>query len=167
MKLNIGASDPEGKYKRGWINLDLVRHDRIQVQGSAFKLPFLNDSVDEIHCIHVLEHVTRDKQHPMLKEMHRVLKPGASAFIEVPNLIEVSRKMLEAYDNKNYEQARIWTVSVYGKSERQGMAHHWGFSSIYLEYKLIHAGFKRSVQQYVMISSHYKQEPVLLFKATK
>ena len=97
MKLNIGASNPTGKYKHGWINLDLVRHDNITVMGSGLALPFKDNSISLIHCIHVLEHVTRDKNEPMLKEMHRVLKADAEAYIEVPDFKMTILQLAEAF----------------------------------------------------------------------
>ena len=46
-------------------------------------LPFKTECVDEIICIHVLEHVT--DLEPLLKEMHRILKPGGKLRIWVPH----------------------------------------------------------------------------------
>ena len=168
MKLNIGASNSEGIYRNSeWLNFDLINHKRIDVIGNAIKLPFTENSFDEIHCIHVLEHMTREKQVPVLKEMQRVLKEGCSAYIEVPDIITVAKRMVKAYEDKDFEQSRIWTVSMYGKSEREGMAHHWGFSKHYLATKIAKAGFKAFGFPTEMISSHYKQEPVILIRGIK
>jgi len=41
-----------------------------------------DDSVDGLFCLHVLEHVRKDKQ--AVGELHRVLKPGGVAYIMVP-----------------------------------------------------------------------------------
>ena len=171
MKLNIGCSEATGIYKRGgWINLDLIRHDRMNLIGSGLALPFRDNCIDEIHCIHVLEHVTRDKSTPMLKEMYRVLKPGCSAFVEVPDFEETVRCLEIAFRSQDRTAIHQWTTSIYGKNERPGMAHFAGFSSDLLEKKMRLAGFEQSRRFWEdseMISSHYKQEPVILMKATK
>lgn len=47
-------------------------------------LPFLPDnSIDEIHSRHVLEHVQNFEQ--LMKDIHRVLKPGGKKIIIVPH----------------------------------------------------------------------------------
>ncbi len=53
--------------KRQYPELDLLRED-------LFRLSFRSDSFDRILCYNVIEH-TRDQER-LLKELHRVLKPG-------------------------------------------------------------------------------------------
>ncbi len=168
MNLNIGSSEAGGRYKQSeWINLGLVKHDKMEVQGDALFLPFKDCTFDVIHCIHVLEHVTRDKQLPMLKEIYRVLKYKKSAYIEVPNFEEVINNLYRAFSRKDKGSIHIWTTSVYGKNERHGMAHYWGFSEDLLYSKMKEAGFPDPKPNEYMISSHYKQEPVLLMVGNK
>ncbi len=45
-------------------------------------LPFADDSVDGVHCRHVMEHV--EDIWALMSEVHRVLKPGARLIVEVP-----------------------------------------------------------------------------------
>lgn len=167
LELNIGASNVTGKYRKGWINLDLKKHNRIQVIGDALNMPFRDNSVDLIHCVHVLEHVTRDKYQVMLDEMYRVLKPGAEAFVEVPDFERIVELLMWALDHKNKRDIHIWTTSIYGKNERPGMAHHWGFTEDLLLEAMSKAGFEVNREWAGMISSHYKQEPVILVRGTK
>jgi len=171
MKLNVGASIVKGKYReREWINIDIERQKGVNISGSAFELPFKDSSFEEIHCVHVLEHVTRDKSSPMLGEMYRVLKPGCYAYIEVPNFKGVTKNLMDAFDKNDTRQIHIWTTSVYGKNERKGMAHHWGFYPELLISKMGEVGFN-SIEELrrkeEMISTHYKQEPVLLVRGAK
>ncbi len=51
-------------------------------------LPLLNESFDEIICIHVLEHVKDDKT--ALKELNRVLKPDGEILLMVPFMMDQS-----------------------------------------------------------------------------
>ena len=168
MKLQIGSSEVRGIYKGAdWINLDIVRQDGVNVIGSGVCLPFADSSIDEIHCIHVLEHVTRDKYPIMLKEMYRVLKPGASCFVETPDFKCTIDNLQGAFKRNDRHAIHVWTTSIYGKNERAGMAHHWGFFEGLLHLAMIDAGFLRPERSRDYISSHYKQEPILLMKATK
>jgi len=171
MKLNVGASVVRGEYKeREWINIDIERVRGVNIKGSGLALPFKDDSFEEIHCVHVLEHVTRDKSSPMLGEMYRVLKPSCYAYIEVPNFQGTMNNLMNAFDKNDIRQIHIWTTSVYGKSEREGMAHHWGFYPKLLSNRMEEVGFK-SVEELKrkeeMISPHYKQEPIILMRGRK
>jgi len=56
--------------------------ERPAVQTDMQHLGFANDSFDLIFCLHVLEHVPDDRQG--IAELHRVLKPGGTAYIMVP-----------------------------------------------------------------------------------
>jgi len=157
-----------GSYRHGgWVNFDLVRHDYVTVIGDLVQLPFKDNSIDEIHCVHVLEHLTRDKHLPALLEMRRVLKPNAIAYIEVPDFKEVIDYLHKALLNNDEQAIHIWTTSVYGKTERKGMAHHFGFYEDKLISLCNKANFKKVVRSDKMISTHYKQEPVLLIRAEK
>lgn len=67
-------------------NLEYVRSDfagsRTTIRLDVTAIPFRDASFDVIFCNHVLEHVTEDRQ--AMKELHRVLKPGGWAIMQVP-----------------------------------------------------------------------------------
>ena len=54
----------------------------VTVVGDVAALPLDDASVDNVLCVHVLEHVARDRQ--AMAELHRVLAPGGWALISVP-----------------------------------------------------------------------------------
>ncbi len=172
MKLQVGSSEVVGRYKGSdWVNLDIEPHRGVDIIADASKhIPLDTNSVDEIHCVHVLEHVTRDRYPLMLREMNRVLKPGGWCYVEVPDFRATVDRLQSAFEQSDTEALHIWTTSVYGKNERAGMAHHWGFYEGLLRREMRHQGFilvDRVHEKEDMISSHYKQEPVLLVRGTK
>jgi len=78
MRLDLGA----GKVKReGYISVDKVDAD-VEIDLEEDKLPFPDDSIEEINAIHVLEHIKNLKH--ILNECWRVLAPGGTLWIEVP-----------------------------------------------------------------------------------
>ena len=89
----------------GWVNVDRVqltgtdgarttRGTLARVDGSLFylqadlgeRLPFADASVPRAHAEHVIEHLTLDTAVAWLREMHRVLAPGAVLRISTPDL---------------------------------------------------------------------------------
>ena len=172
MKLQIGCSDVRGRYKGvEWLNLDILKHDGVDIIADASdKIPLETNSIDEIHCIHVLEHVTRDKYEPMLRQMHRVLAPGGYLYVEVPDFHGTVKRLMSAFAARDDHAIHVWTTSVYGKNERHGMAHHWGFHESMLCDEFRALGFAevdRLVERKDMISPHWRQEPVLLVRGKK
>jgi ubiquinone/menaquinone biosynthesis C-methylase UbiE len=66
------------------ITVDIVDLDGIDVVADVSKgLPFNDNSIDEIHSYHFLEHV--EDLHFLFQEMHRVLKEGGLIIGTVPH----------------------------------------------------------------------------------
>lgn len=82
-KLCVGAGH---KLQTGeeWINLDIVQLPGIDVVCDIEKvpLPFADNQFDEILCEDVLEHTEYTK---VLKELHRILKPGGKLIACFPH----------------------------------------------------------------------------------
>ena len=175
MNLQVGSGDHKvapAQYKRGnWVNVDIIKVPGVNVMASGCQLPFKNDSFEEVHCFHVLEHVTRDKYKPMLSEMHRVLKPGGVLYVETPDFQGTVAKLTEAFAAGDVRAIHVWTTSVYGKNERKGMQHYWGYYEGLLVGEFNNLGFK-GVERITKIeemlpASHWRSEPVLLVKGIK
>jgi predicted SAM-dependent methyltransferase len=94
VKLDIGCGRLDNvkrqRYARYGINPEeYIGLDSVKVEGVSVvaditkKLPFANESVDEIVAVHVLEHVN-DLEFVM-REFHRVLKDGGDLKIWVPH----------------------------------------------------------------------------------
>lgn len=69
-------------------NKDTVKHcQRLKLKvklGSATKIPYQNNSLDGLHCSHVIEHLTPKEVYAFLKEASRVLKSGGILVIRTP-----------------------------------------------------------------------------------
>lgn len=90
MKLNLGS----GKERfEGFTNVDLY-DDTADIQADICEVPLPDNSIDEIKCIQVIEHVPYNKNEDMFKEMYRLLKPNKFADIETPNIDVVCMNIL-------------------------------------------------------------------------
>ena len=92
--VNIGAGGLTGCGCRLWqgvsavgakvYNLDIDNMPDVNVVADAHSMPFCEASVDSLVCQAVLEHVKDPGE--IIKEAHRVLKPGGLLYLEVPFL---------------------------------------------------------------------------------
>lgn len=81
-KLNLGCGEHK---KEGYVNLDWqsltqpdVAHDL-----NVLPYPFPDGTFELIEAYHVIEHL--DKPFLVMKEMHRILKPGGKLHLKVPH----------------------------------------------------------------------------------
>ena len=91
IRLELGAGPRAGM--EGWVSLNISPGATIQ-HDLTHPLPFPDNSVEQIYSSHVLEHFTYPR--PMLdilRDCHRVLRPGGTFSIAVPN----ARHYLQAY----------------------------------------------------------------------
>jgi predicted SAM-dependent methyltransferase len=80
MKLNLGCGND---YREGYVNCDWTNKVKVdKIVDLEKKLPFKDNSVDEILCFHVLEHVNNFI--PLMHEMYRIGKKDAKIIIKTP-----------------------------------------------------------------------------------
>lgn len=82
MKLNLGSGSD---YREGWINADIrpaVDPDVVLHMDSPY-LPFSEETFDYVLSDNVLEHSA--DQFKLLKELHRITKPGATLVFRGPH----------------------------------------------------------------------------------
>jgi predicted SAM-dependent methyltransferase len=82
--VNLGAGTMG---KAGWINVDAFAFAGINCTYDMRRgLPFADSSVRGIFCEHFFEHIDYDEEAPvLLRECHRVLKPGGVIRLIVPD----------------------------------------------------------------------------------
>lgn len=84
IKLDIGC----GKNKReGFTGVDQYAMEGVDVVHDVriTPWPWDDNSVDEVHCSHFLEHLTGKERVSFMNELYRVLKSGAKATIITPH----------------------------------------------------------------------------------
>lgn len=83
LRLDLGC----GKNKQaGFTGVDNRQFDGVDmVLDLTGPWPWKDDTVDEVHCSHFVEHLTGPQRVHFVNELHRVLKKGAKATIIVPS----------------------------------------------------------------------------------
>lgn len=131
--LNIGAGIPDENGHPaplpGFTPIDSrLGHD-------ALHLPYEDETVQAIYASHVLEHISHTKREQVLAEWYRVLKPGGSIMISVPDMKKVAAMYLEGRYDLPLEG--IW----YGDQQYEGNEHRAGYDEESLSFHLDKAGF--------------------------
>jgi predicted SAM-dependent methyltransferase len=138
-KLHIGCGS---KILKGFLNCDVRDLPGVDIPNCDVTdlSRFEKSSVDLIYACHVLEHVPRPKTFRSLLEWNRVLKPGGTLRVAVPDwesTVEIYRR------TGDYENLLNW---IYGGRDYPGNEHFRQFTFQGLKTLLIEAGFKRVIR---------------------
>ncbi|MGI9542972.1 MAG: class I SAM-dependent methyltransferase [Cyclobacteriaceae bacterium] len=107
-------------------NIDYITADLespwAKVKMDIHQIPFEEDTFDVVMCNHVLEHVENDIK--AMQEIHRVLRPGGWAFLQIPFFIPVPEETQEDPNvTSSKERERKYGqndhVRLYGKDYKQ------------------------------------------------
>jgi SAM-dependent methyltransferase len=162
IRLDIGAgADSQGENDQraakglqhrpmgDWTTVDAFTGADVKAQMWA--LPFRDGTVDEIWSSHALEHVARVDVAPTLAEWFRVLRPGGTAVIQVPNLDYAAEFWLR-------HPGDPWAMAIlFGLQSHAGEFHRTGWNPATLRADLGAAGFDIAVLD---VTWDYDQETI-------
>lgn len=118
MKINYGCGSTK---LDGFVNIDIedsVKPDII-CDLRKIPLPFDDNSVEEIHCIHNIEHVEYKYWPQFFLEFRRVLKSDGILLLAFP---EFSR-CAENYVSNKHGKRDFWRATLYGRQLYPGDYH--------------------------------------------
>jgi predicted SAM-dependent methyltransferase len=95
--LNIGCGDLG---QDGWINIDLSKTPKVFWWNLHNGLPIESGAVEHIHMEHFLEHLEYDVALGLIGECYRVLQPGGSMRIIVPDAAKYMRAY--AFEDRHF-----------------------------------------------------------------
>lgn len=138
-RLHIGAGD---KYWPGFINVDFDGDQDVNCDITDLEFP--NESVDEIHGIHVFEHLNRVDAQDAVKEWRRVLKPGGKLVLEMPCLDKIIGMI-----NDGVTDTRMTLMGLFGdpRYRNEYMQHRWCYSEDEIIRLMTALGFEASVTE--------------------
>ena len=129
------------------------------LSGSAYSLPFCDDSFDLVVCSEVLEHLHDYKD--AIKEINRVLKPGGQFLASVPAEFpeKICWLLSEAYQNQPGGHLRIFKKNELIKEVAE---HNFSFESsqrfhsIHSAYWWLRCLFWKSQESNIIIKGYKK-----------
>jgi len=136
-RLHIGGSEA----RAGWEVFDAIAKDHVDHLGDAADLArFPDGTFVEVYASHVLEHFDyRDKLPVVLAEWRRVLQPGGTLYVSVPDLERLCHLYLTPglTPDGRYQVMRM----MFGGHEDAYDYHMGGMDEFFLGYQLQQAGF--------------------------
>ena len=113
MKLNLGCG---ADIRDGYINVDVIKSRGVDVVCDiSQKLPFEDNSCEEIIAQDILEHLTKEQLESTLAEISRVLLIGGRLKVRIPNINAIFDKFADDIDTRN--------LFLYGDTSQTGV---WG-----------------------------------------
>ena len=86
--LNVGCGT---KFHPAWTNIDMAASDpAVQAVNLIKGIPFKTNRLDLVYHSQVLEHISKDPAPAFLAECMRVLKPGGTLRVVVPDLEDIA-----------------------------------------------------------------------------
>lgn len=162
LRVNLGSGT---RYLPGYANIDINPFRKSDLWLDArYGLPFAEQSVDSIYCVHTLEHFFPDEVETVLAECRRVLRTGGGIRIVVPHL----GNSIRAYSRG----LRDWFIDWPRNCESLGGRfsnymfcdgqHRAGFDFEYLVEILTKAGFGKVTEACVLSSRFIPSETMIL-----
>ena len=113
----------------------------------ARNLDFLENSVDEILCVNLIDHMKKEEFIEALKNWKKILKVGGTLIIDVDDRQKQAEILTSAETNEETE----WALRlIYCDHLKEGRSHMWGYSPNYLKQILLDKGF-----QFVWVKNDY------------
>jgi len=156
MKLNLGCG---GDYKKGYLNVDAYDSTVADELMSSIDLKLADNTVDEVLCSQLIEHLGIAGSIYSLSEIFRVLKPGKKLIIETPDL----KKSFEKYLKGEREDRKNLLPWIYGV-DIPGMIHRFCYPDDLLEETLKTIGFKNIKKEFIETD---KYQPTLSVSCEK
>ena len=138
LRLNVGSG--QRKFGGDFINCDINPKWEPDVVTDGASMPmFADGSADLIVSHHVAEHAGCGDAGPMFRECRRILAPGGSLIVCVPDMWELAQAWINGRLN-----TQLYMTNVYGAyMDNEADRHRWGFDHSSLKKFLLSCGYEK------------------------
>lgn len=152
--LNLG-SGPRGKNDRHWVNVDGFSDRNVHfVLDFGRHLAFSDATFDGVFSEHVFEHFTLADAQKLASEIVRILKPGGTLRVIVPDAETIMRKYFADPRDLMIRRMPVTTAAEAVNSYfRQNQEHQFMYDYESLSKMLIDAGFAKVCRQAFLSSA--------------
>lgn len=121
--LNVGSG--QRPFSKPFLNVDVQARWNPDVVANGASMPMFEDNAAEMVVLHhVLEHFGCGEATPVLKECQRVLHPGGTILIFVPDVMELNQMRREGRIDD-----QVYMTNLYGAyMEDEADRHKWGYT---------------------------------------
>jgi predicted SAM-dependent methyltransferase len=102
-----------------WVNLDYSPASPSVIRADLLtRLPFDSDSFSAVYSSHFLEHVPKPSVPPLLAECFRVLEPGGTLRLVLPDFENMARAYLSLRESGEHEKADFVILEIIDQAVR-------------------------------------------------
>ena len=135
IRLNLGCGKMTSP---DFFNVDCRKMPEIDVvTDMTYNSTFKSESSNLIYASHILEHFSSQDAAKVLKEWHRILKPGGKLIFGVPDIV----KLFTILGDLDENGLNNWKESIWGGQDYAENIHLHGYNFEYLREILSNAGF--------------------------
>jgi SAM-dependent methyltransferase len=140
-------TEEEVRSKKGRFANAVIEPGAKFVKADIKAMPFKDNSVDYIEMHQVIEHFPMYRVIEYMKEIYRVMKPGAKLIISCPYFTGLAIDWLQMVSSQNFDPKAYYEVAEtifgnqYGDSE--GEVHRCPFTVPFMNYVLNGGGFTK------------------------
>lgn len=142
LKIHLGCGDD---YFPGYVNIDAYPESKADLIMDSKNLTLFPDNCAEIiESYHFFEHLQLHEARESLKEWFRILQPGGTVVIELPNLAVCAQEIGKHFNPKDgvdLAMAGIFSYPALVAEQGYGMMHKWGWTPETLGAELSAVGF--------------------------
>ena len=130
--------------KKGFFKQADIQKGGTFVQADILHLPFEDNYADHVELSNCIEHFPLNNVINYVKEIHRVMKPGAKLYIMTNSMDGLALDWLDllAHPPFNPQTYNDVAETIYGNQQAEGEVHRCPFTPPFMDYVLTQAGFK-------------------------
>ena len=140
VKINLGCG--WRNFGEDWIHVDGGNYEHLDlVHDISKRLPFAEDLADLIYSSHVIEYFSRDEIKDILLDWRKVLKPGGTLRLAVPDFeamtklyttgsIKIEQVLGPIYGKMKMGESSIYHKTIYDFESLKSLLQEIGFTDV-------------------------------------